>query len=59
LASPTEVRRAELHNGLLAIEIERPVKESTVEMVRIVNGETADKAGAARQQNRATIFDAE
>ena len=59
LADGVEVRRAELHNGLLAIEIERPVKESTVKTVRIANGETAIKAGAARQRDRVAIFDAE
>jgi len=59
LADGVKVRRAELHNGLLAIEIERPVKESTVKTVRIANGETAVQAGAARQRDRAAIFDAE
>ena len=39
LAEGVEVRKAELHNGLLAIEIERPVKEATVKSVRIVNGQ--------------------
>jgi hypothetical protein len=44
---------AELHNGLLAIEIERPVKEEMVKTVRIVNGEMA------RQSKRAAMSDAE
>jgi HSP20 family molecular chaperone IbpA len=53
LAEGVEVRKAELHNGLLAIEIERPAKEATVKTVRIVNGETG------RGPKRATVFDAE
>jgi HSP20 family molecular chaperone IbpA len=54
LADGVEVRKAELHNGLLAIEIERPVKEATtVKTVRIVNGKT----GGGPQ--RTTVFDAE
>ena len=53
LAEGVEVRKAELHNGLLAIEIERPVKEATVKTVRIVNGQ------AGRGPKRATVFDAE
>jgi HSP20 family molecular chaperone IbpA len=35
LAQGVEVRKAELHNGLLAIELERPSKESQVVKVGI------------------------
>ena len=49
LAGGVEVRKAGLHNGLLAIEIERPVKEEMVKTVRIVNGEMA------RQSKRAAV----
>jgi HSP20 family molecular chaperone IbpA len=35
LANGVEVRKAELHNGLLAIELERPRKEKQVLKVRI------------------------
>jgi HSP20 family molecular chaperone IbpA len=41
LADGVEVRKAELHNGLLAIELERPVKDAAVKTVRIVDGKTA------------------
>jgi HSP20 family molecular chaperone IbpA len=41
LAEGVVVRKAELQNGLLAIELERPVRTATVKTVRIVNGETA------------------
>jgi HSP20 family molecular chaperone IbpA len=53
LADGVEVRKAELHNGLLAIEIERQVKEATVKTVQIINGE------AARRLERAAVSDAE
>ena len=36
LANGVEVRKAELHNGLLAIELERPLKEKQVLKVGIV-----------------------
>jgi HSP20 family molecular chaperone IbpA len=58
LADGVEVRKAELHDGLLAIELERPVKEATVKTVRIVNGETASKTRGVKP-NRATVSDAE
>lgn len=48
LAEGVEVRKAELHNGLLAIEIERPVKEATVKTVRIVNGQAGVVQSAPR-----------
>jgi HSP20 family molecular chaperone IbpA len=39
LANGVEVRKAELHNGLLAIELERPRKEKKVLKVGIVAAE--------------------
>ena len=42
-----EVRKAELHNGLLAIELERPVNDAAVRTVRIVDGDKA-KLGRGR-----------
>lgn len=59
LAEGVEVRKAELHNGLLSIELERPVKEATVKTVRIVDG---DKTGTTREapaSRGATVSDAE
>jgi HSP20 family molecular chaperone IbpA len=41
LADGVEVRKAELHNGLLAIELERPVNDAAVKTVRIVDGDKA------------------
>jgi hypothetical protein len=35
------VRKAELHDGLLAIELERSVKDATVKTVRIADGEAS------------------
>jgi HSP20 family molecular chaperone IbpA len=52
LADGVEVRKAELHNGLLAIELERPVNDAAVKTVRIVDGDKA-KLG------QATVSDAE
>jgi len=54
LADGVEVRKAELHNGLLAIEIERQVKEATVKTVRIVNGDANSqrRGGAAAKAGR-------
>ena len=43
LADGVEVRKAELHDGLLAIELERPAKDVTVKTVRIVDGEATGK----------------
>jgi HSP20 family molecular chaperone IbpA len=59
LAVGVEVRKAELQDGLLAIELERPVKDATVKTVRIVNGETAAKTYEALKAERATVSDAE
>jgi HSP20 family molecular chaperone IbpA len=41
LADGVEVRKAELHDGLLAIELERSVKDATVKTVRIADGEAS------------------
>jgi len=59
LADGFEVRKAELHDGLLAIELERPVKEATVKTVRIVNGETTSRMREVFKPKRATVSDAE
>jgi HSP20 family molecular chaperone IbpA len=52
LADGVEVRRAELHDGLLAIELERSATDATIKTVRIADGETA-------KPRRATVYDAE
>ena len=52
LADGVEVRSAELHDGLLAIELERSLKDATVRTVRIADGEAA-------KPGQATVYDAE
>jgi HSP20 family molecular chaperone IbpA len=52
LADGVEVRRAELHDGLLVIELERSVEDATIKTVRIADGETP-------KPRRATVYDAE
>lgn len=52
LADGVEVRRAELHDGLLAVELEQSVKDATIKTVPIADGETA-------RPRRATVYDAE
>jgi HSP20 family molecular chaperone IbpA len=59
LADGVEVRKAELHDGLLAIELERPMKEVTVTTVRIVDGEVAGKRREALPSKPARVSDAE
>jgi HSP20 family molecular chaperone IbpA len=59
LADGVEVRKAELHDGLLAIELERPMKDVTVKTVRIVDGEAAGKRREALPPKRAKVSDAE
>lgn len=39
LASGVEIRKAELHNGLLTLELERPVREAMVRRVPIAGGD--------------------
>ncbi len=56
LADGVEVRKAELQNGLLSIELERPVKDTAVKTVRIVDGNNTREAPASR---RAKVLDAE
>lgn len=56
LADGVEVRKAELRNGLLSIELERPAKDVAVKTVRIVDGDKTREAPASR---RATVLDAE
>jgi HSP20 family molecular chaperone IbpA len=58
LADGVEVGKAELHDGLLTIELERPAKDVTVKTVRIVDSE----AGTRRETlapKRAKVSDAE
>lgn len=59
LADGVEVRKAELHDGLLAIELERPMKEVRVTTVRIVDGEVAGKRREALPPKPARVSDAE
>lgn len=59
LADGVEVRKAELQDGLLAIELERPMKDVTVKTVRIVHGEAAGKRREALPPKRAKVSDAE
>jgi HSP20 family molecular chaperone IbpA len=59
LADGVEVRKAELHDGLLAIELERPMKEVRVKTVRIVDGEVAGKRREALPPKPARVSDAE
>src|SRR5262245_29864214 len=59
LADGVEVRKAELHDGLLAIELERPMEEITVKTVRIVDGEVAGKRREALLPEPARVSDAE
>jgi HSP20 family molecular chaperone IbpA len=59
LADGVEVRKAELHDGLLAIELERPANDVTVKTVRIVDGEAAGKRHEALPPKRARVSDAE
>ena len=58
LADGVEVRAAVLDNGLLAIELERPVKDRTVKTVAITDHGTAE-ALEAPASSRATVSDAE
>jgi HSP20 family molecular chaperone IbpA len=59
LADGVEVRKAELKDGLLAIELERPAQDVTVRTVQIVDGETPAKTRQAFPPKRATVSDAE
>ncbi len=58
LANGVEVGQAELHNGLLAIELERPRKDARVQTVGIVGGKSATTQRAPAPA-RATVSDAE
>jgi HSP20 family molecular chaperone IbpA len=58
LAAGVEVRKAELKDGLLAIELERQAR-ATVKTVRIADGETPAKKREALLPKRATVTDAE
>lgn len=59
LADGVEVRKAELHDGLLAVELDRPAKDVTVKTVRIVDGEVAGKRREALPPKQARVSDAE
>jgi len=59
LADGVEVRKAELHDGLLAVELDRPAKDVTVKTVRIVDGEVAGKRREALPPKPARVSDAE
>jgi HSP20 family molecular chaperone IbpA len=59
LADGVEVRNAKLKNGLLAIELERPVREATVKTVTITGHDTGGRTRGAPASRRATVSDAE
>jgi HSP20 family molecular chaperone IbpA len=59
LAHGVEVRQAELHNGLLAIELERPRKDVRVRTVGIAGGSEKATTQRAPAPARATVSDAE
>ena len=59
LANGVEVGQAELHNGLLAIELERPRKDVRVRTVGIVGGSKKATTQWAPAPARATVSDAE
>ncbi len=59
LADGVEVRKAELSDGLLAIELECPAQDVAVKTVRIADGETQAKRREAFPPKRATVSDAE
>ena len=59
LAAGVEVRKAELHNGLLSIEIERPVANKDVRTVPIATRDRGERPEAARLLPTETVSDAE
>jgi HSP20 family molecular chaperone IbpA len=59
LADGVEVRNAKLKNGLLAIELERPIREATVKTVTITSHDTGGRTRGAPASRRATVSDAE
>jgi HSP20 family molecular chaperone IbpA len=59
LANGVEVGQAELHNGLLAIELERPRKDVRVRTVGIVGDSEKATTQRAPAPARATVSDAE
>ena len=59
LANGVEVRQAELHNGLLAIELERPRQDARVQTVGIVGGGKSATTQRAPAPAHATVSDAE
>lgn len=59
LASGVEIGKAELHNGLLTIELERPAREATVRRVPIAASDRSDATTASLRAGRAMAHDAE
>jgi len=59
LANGVEVRKAELHNGLLAIELERPQESQRVRTVPIGNADNTAKTTRPLTHATATVSDAE
>lgn len=58
-ANGVEVRQAELHKGLLVIELERPRNDARVRTVGIVSGDKTAMTFRAQGSKRATVSDAE
>jgi len=59
LANGVEVREAQLHNGLLAIELIRPKPKASVRTVPIASGGKATPRGEVFGARRAKVPDAE
>jgi HSP20 family molecular chaperone IbpA len=59
LANGVEVREAQLHNGLLAIELIRPLPSAGVRTVPIASGGKASPRGMGLSARRAKVRDAE
>lgn len=59
LANGVEVREAQLHNGLLAIELIRPLPERRVRSVPIATSERVAAKERGASGRRATVADAE
>jgi HSP20 family molecular chaperone IbpA len=59
LASGVEIRKAELHNGLLSVELERPEREATVRRVPIAGSDRSDARVGTLKGGGAVTQDAE
>ena len=59
LANGVEVREAQLHNGLLAIELIRPMPRRAIRTVPIASGGKASPRAMGRARDGPTVRDAE